>query len=730
MNPIDAFTDFSHLTSLPPDNPLSRRYLDLTLRWIPHIYRTFNPWPGRPRCGHFLGGVYWYGQETGTPMEALATAAASPHYDPAIAGLSADQARETALQALRYLCFTHDTGPEDCLRPTESWGRPEPAGTKWGERGAGFFRESQCGHTVGMLARTAALLHDLLGDEERTMLANIAADYLDRFGLMDPKNGVYSDTQMEENAWTAEGLTASLLLLPNHPNWDRLWEQARLWMFRTATKPQDMHDFGPFAGGKPVRDLCARVFTTLPDGTAENHYIVHPGYMMSGVTLGGLTAAMLRLYGQEAPPELWWHRQDLYDLLKAWVDDTGATHPVQGMDWPYLSYPSHCMFHAVGSEHLHDPEAALLEERALQTVERASAAHGGRLVPESILTHCHSIQDPAIMTERGGGAFAQISMLHRLGGPATEAADPAAFEAGQTGVHLYPHGGALLHRHPRGKTSFAWRNCTMVLPNTREGMRLIGPASGSLLAQVTVRDRPASAAQRLLRLREGQDQVAALLVEDLCQGSLQRTALFYSLPDGRCLTAERLIALEDVTVESVEQGFLEVMNDPYFGAHPDRLGHRRLYWAGGERELLGYATSSPEDDQIVPLEGGWLNLDDRFGLLWAGSGEALFNNRHCFRPWHAVTDTLTLSRHPQPRSLTAGETVAELIALWCPEEAHSDTARRTLSVLSWNRESLAVALDGYLCLANLTAARAELTLQGSPLSLPAHEPIILTRGQE
>ncbi len=186
--------------------------------WLPVARRYFNPWPGRPRCGHFFGGVYWYGQETGMPMEAFAEVASSPEYDAVVTGISADEAREIAFQSLRYLCFTHDTGPADCIRPTESWGRPEPAGTKWGERGRGYFPESQCGHTIGALARTAAFLRDSLGDEERALLAAIAADYLERFGAMDPKNGVYADTQMEENAWTTEGLTASLLLLPNHPD--------------------------------------------------------------------------------------------------------------------------------------------------------------------------------------------------------------------------------------------------------------------------------------------------------------------------------------------------------------------------------------------------------------------------------------------------------------------------------------------------------------------------------
>ena len=127
------------------ENPMSRRYLALITRWIPVAMRYWNEWPDRPDCGHFFGGVHWYGQETAMPIATLALAASSPEFDARQPALTADELRQVALKGLRYLCFTHDTGPADCVRPKEGMGRPEPAGTKWGERGQGFFRESQCG---------------------------------------------------------------------------------------------------------------------------------------------------------------------------------------------------------------------------------------------------------------------------------------------------------------------------------------------------------------------------------------------------------------------------------------------------------------------------------------------------------------------------------------------------------------------------------------------------------
>jgi len=222
--------------SLPrEENELSRRYLEIITRWIPIGMSVYADWPVRPNCGHFFGGVYWYGLETSFTIVALAAAASSPEFDPKAAGCSADELRHVCLCGLRYLLFTHDTGPEDCVRPSESWAKQYPAGKKWGERGRGFFPESQCGYTISDMVATAALIQDLLGDEERQMLATVARDYLERFGRMDPKSGVYNDTQTEENAWTVMGLVSSLCVLPDIEDADELWHQAKLWMFRTAT---------------------------------------------------------------------------------------------------------------------------------------------------------------------------------------------------------------------------------------------------------------------------------------------------------------------------------------------------------------------------------------------------------------------------------------------------------------------------------------------------------------
>jgi len=614
-----------HTVALPQvENAMSRRYLQVLMRWVPVALRAFNVWPERPHCGHFFGGVFWYGLETSRSIATVALVASSPEFDPGLVGYSAVELRQIALQGLRYLCLTHDTGPAECVRPVHSWGRPEPAGTKWGERGQGFFRESQCGETIAHLTLTAALLHDVLGDEERTMLAAIATDYLGRFGAMAPWSGVYYDTQSEENGWTALGLVTSLLLTPTPPA-ATLGAQVKRWMFCTATMPQDSANGAAFAGGTSVREWCQQTYTLLPDSTAENHGFVHPGYMAAAITLSGEALNLLHLYRQPIPPHLFWHRQDCYNVLKRWCDTAGAPHCPQGMDWPYFDYVSYSFLHATANLYLEDADAALLERCVLDTVERTCAAHDGRTVPAEVAQYCHPFQDPALMQESHAVALAQSYLAHRLLGVGMAPADQPAMAQRLAGVSVYAHGGVLLHRHAHGQTSLSWRNRTMVLPATPEGMKLIGPQSETLRANIQVAGQAKSTTLVALTIRDAPDRVCVVLVQDLAQDSVRRQVLFASLPHGKCLTVERLVARQALTVESLVQGRLSVINDGYFGDFPDLRGQRRLFWDGGVQVCHGYASDTDSADTTIALAPSrWVNIDDRAGLVFQGTGRAVY----------------------------------------------------------------------------------------------------------
>jgi hypothetical protein len=683
--------------SLPPaENDLSRRYLDIITRWAHVGMATYQDWPVRPNCGHFFGGVHWYGNETANTIVTLAAAASSPELCETKARYSADELRQAALRGLRYLLFTHDTGPADCVRPEKGWGRTEPAGKKWGEKGRGFFPESQCGRTVANIVKTAVLIRDLLGEEELTMLGAVAADYLQRFGDMPPADGVYNNTQTEENAWTALGLVACLVVLPDIENAEKLWHQAKLWMFRTSTTPQDAQNSCDYDGGK-VSSWCGRTFTTLPDLTAENHGVVHPSYMGSAIVLSGMAMDLLKLFGRPIPPQILWRRRDVYEIQKLWSDALGCAHAPQGMDWPYFILSASICTHAAAACYYDDPDAARFEHECLAVVEKAFASRDGATIPAEVKEHGHSVQDPMVMGEIHVDQFAHAYLRHRLCGPGPKPTPIADVRKHCNGVYVYPSGGLLIHNHPRGLSSFSWRNRTTIIPQPSEGVGFVGPAPNSILGQYVVTGKGHSENNRNLVIRELTDRVSVLLIQDIAGDTIRRKVFFCSLPDGRGMSYEVAHALADITVESCTLGYLQIINDSYFGPPSART----LYWPGGSRSFRGYISDSAKDDVTRDLTGfDWINIDDRMGFRFAGTGAASYINKHFYKVYHAVYDELTLGRHPDSRAFKTGDKVAELTIMWLPERDHDSTAKAKFEVLKTPPDVFAARVDGWLCACN------------------------------
>jgi len=703
------------------ENELSRRYLRMIERWVPVGVEYFALWPERPNCGHFFGGCHWYGLETVGPAKTFALASTSPEYDEQATGIPRAELRRMAIQGVRYLCFTHDTGPEKCVRPRVGLGRPENCGTKWGERGKGFFRESQCGTTIAGLALICLLLREYVDEETWMMVARIHADYAERFGDMSPRSGVYWDTQMEENAWTALGLTSVFLFLSRHER-AQAWEaMARRWMFSTCATPQDAQDWGRI-GDLTVRALTGRTFTTLPDYWAENHGMVHPSYTASALWSLARIGSLLQLCGRELPPELLWNRRRIYENLKVLTDGAGYPQAVQGMDWHYLPPLGNEMPHAVAALFFGDPDAAALERRALRYAELRQAGNAGRLYDRDFALRAHDQQDPMIMREIGIESAADLYLLHRLMGPGPTPTPERLLEERLAGVRVFPHAGFVHHRHGKGQTSFSWRNSIMALPLTREGIYTIAPAAATWLGGPQVEGQPDSHRLKSLRVREYDAGFAVAMVMDRCQETLRQQVLFASLPDGRVLSFERFIALRDVVVEALEQGCLHIINEHFPLLAPNCRGARMLYHPEGATEYRGWLSDTESSDVVDRLgRPAWLNLDDRIGIRFVGTGLAIYHNRHFFKPYRAIADELVLSRQEGKKIVRAGEEVGHLAALLCPEQSHADTPAATLILPSGPDQTACLVTEGALAAANFGAARRQCVFEmPRPKAIPVY----------
>ncbi|MER3404325.1 MAG: hypothetical protein C4289_03430 [Chloroflexota bacterium] len=311
-----------------------------------------------------------------------------------------------------------------------------------------------------------------------------------------------------------------------------------------------------------------------------------------------------------------------------------------------------------------------------------------------------------IMREIGIESAADLYLLHRLRGPGPTPTPEHLLEERLAGVRVFPHAGFVHHRHGKGQTSFSWRNSIMALPLTREGIYTIAPAAATWLGVPQVEGQPDSHRLKSLRVREYDAGFAAAMVMDRCQETLRQQVLFASLPDGRVLSFERFIALQDVVVEALDQGCLHIVNERFPLLAPNCRGARILYHPEGSAEYRGWLGDNEASDVVDQLgRPAWLNIDDRLGIRFIGTGQAIYHNRHCFKPYRAIVDELVLSRQEGKTAVRAGEEVGHLAALLCPEQTHADTSATTLILPSGPDRTVCLLTEGALAAANFGATR-------------------------
>jgi hypothetical protein len=495
-------------------------------------------------------------------------------------------------------------------------------------------------------------------------------------------------------------------MLPEDPAIEQHLEHAYRWIFCASSKPSDRHDQRVLPSGKTVAELVNTSCTTLPDNTAENHGFVHPNYMGSALIQSSFAAVMLAANGRKLPSYTAGHAYEIYQELLKWSDTMGVPLAVQGMDWPYFPITAWPLNHASANIRFKDSAAAKMEMLALDTAEKMMKQNQGQMIPPETKEHCHGQQDPAIFRERQIFRLAFAYLLHRFLGEGTAPADSTELFERQKGVHHYPHGGSVVHVHKHGRSVYSWRNGMMALVCPREGLSLVGQRRGSILAQIGVRGMRLQGRILHQRIREMSDRVTACTVELLenmeesgvfginNKEILRREVMFTSLPDGETLIYERITAAADIIIDTFSQGMISIINDPIVPVikkeKQPRQGRsvRTVYHENGINEFEGYACGDNSSDSslIVSKRKGWVNIDGRLGISYAGDGECVYTNRHFYKVWRAVEDDLEINAHKIPFTCSSGDTVCELVSLWCPEQPPEETGKIKIAMERNNDE--------------------------------------------
>ena len=727
---------------LARDNEGAARIYRVLLKWIRFAKEEYREWPERPRCGHFFGGAYWYGLETAGTALVFAIAASQGRFDEALAGASRDDVRAMAVGAIRYLGFTHDAGPEECVRARST--NPVCSGTKWGGRDDPYFQATQTGVALNQFALAAWLLWDALDAETRALVKNATAAYADRWAADEPRPGAYVDTQCEENAWTGLGIATGAYLFPDDPRAAGWLAAAKRWALAAVGAPRDRIELGPRA---PV--------TFHPDWTAENHAFVHPTYMAAGINLRSSTALLALMRGEPVPDEVVRHYDDLYEhTLLPWTHTDGMAVPVQGQSWWYNRQHEALHTHVAMAALRGHPAAPAFAEDALETIERLQDSNDrGCLLEqngEALFIVKKDYQTAKDMEHNAVVSVAKAYLISRFGGAAFGDANGVGDAArgerparrGWRGVRTYPFGGVVVHRTERTFSSFSWRNHVMALTLPERGLWDVTPLFASYTGTFAASDasdasdagnaEDAAAAQRDEYVIEPDrcetyvypDGFGALARLSRAGGRLRQETAFVSLPDGRSVYIESVEATRACRVAEHRSGLIGVRNERY-AALPDRArGEKTVWTAGGGRTFEGYYGRDPD----VSVSFGatpWANLDGRIGYVLFGSPSASYVNRHEYAKWKGVEDTLVLNDRA-PYSLAAGERAPAFVVLTAPNADAAETARQASGAALWTtaRANVVLAETGSeLVYANFGEAAAladgEAAIAGRPMPIYA-----------
>jgi hypothetical protein len=493
--------------------------------------------------------------------------------------------------ALRYAAAVYNGGT---MKATD--------GKQWGA-------SWQSAMWAGNLGLAAWMTRDALPPETLDAVKRVVASEADRFVGMAPPDYVPGDTKAEENGWDLAAPASALLLMPDDPRAGGWREAAMRYGFNTLSVKSDQAS-AVIADGRPLKEWVTTA-NLFPDYSLENHGFFHPVYGMVAAAELGQAATTLKLGGLEVPDAFRHNVLPEWETLKYVILPDGEWIYPQGLDWALHDY-EHIHYLAMLATMYRLPDAALLEQRLAAYARRRQILSGdGRLIGE--MTDLGFARE-AVAAER----IAVALWEHRLFGPSPPPAD-AAWEkmtSGLAPVRAFEAAGFILHRTPRGVSSFSWKNRLMgvVMPSSEKHLDrpyVTTPFIRSLVGDMDVLDGHGAEAKDTVDIKEAQPRALAdaFVVEVRAETNdhlLTQRIAAASLPSGTMVYVDRVTANADATVTQARGLPVGIQNDAVSG------NVVRLYSAGGMKTLHG---GDAGDTQI---SGAWANVDDRLGLVVPG----------------------------------------------------------------------------------------------------------------
>jgi len=664
------------------ETPEMRQIYRMVLKFLKFVCSEFHDWDVRPNCGYFFSGCHWYGYDQNEIAQILAFAVKFGTYDESLAGIPRETVLDMAIKTIRYSCFTHDTGPADCVRVDGA--NTLQANTKWGgnvivwpRQRNRFFQSSQVGYGLSYFGLAVWFLWDELDEETRQMCYNVLTDYAERWVDYEPRDGVYHNTQAEENGWTAVGVYAAAALFPDDPRAAAWRESAQRWIMDSGTTPLDMVSDAILSDGTPMRSVIDHI-TLHPDYTTENHGTIHPTYLSLPFAYRAEICVYTLLAGRDEMPGIRHNWKEVHDrIFKFWSGADGGCVPVQSHDWWYHRFSDQVVVHAATRLMYDDPYAAYLETLCLSMYETMQAGHpkgtfldkdpGRCIASEAYQTMADFEPDiPALLI------FAYL--LHYSLGEGVAPVTKETFEADVADLRHYPFGGAVVHRTPHTMSSFTYRNSALavVLPEDKLWTVTTPPAAsfGVMRFDDGCAENPGLSNQTIirrvedLRVYDEADTFGAAMTIDRGLGRVRQDVSFVSLPDGTAVCFQHVTAQKDCHITEFTNGLVGVRNESFEHLPAVAKGYRMLYIGDRPAERMdGYVGGDDISHDYKAVR--YAAIDDRMAYLLDGSNGVRYVSHHKYPKWKGVEDFLILN-HYENITLQAGKSLPRFITVHLP----------------------------------------------------------------
>lgn len=424
------------------------RCLALLRDWARFAERDWYDGPAAHGLGCYGSGFDAWGVQTNqkyiAAMAVLATHGA--HLD----GVDAEWVRDRALTALRFNLRTHLSND---LELTD--------GSRWGHTWISSLGVERMMHGV-------ALLEPYMDDTDRAYLRNMLASEAD-WQMTSHQRGQHQGVQgdpwgdsgrnnPESNIWVGCTLWRTAAMYPDHPHADDWRGKAHEYLINGVSVEADARD-QTIVAGKPVRDRHVGP-NLFPNFALDHHAYFNVGYMAICVSNAAMLHFDLKQRGAERPESLDHHQQDLWNVLRRFVFADGRLARAGGDSRVRYAYCQEYLMPALlyAADRFGDAHALGVLREQLGLIE-TEAAHNGDGGFYSRRLAWLGKQSPFYLTRLESDRACALGMAVAYGRllDGAGAAPATSFEASVAGGWAEPSYGAALHRSGKRFASFAWR---------------------------------------------------------------------------------------------------------------------------------------------------------------------------------------------------------------------------------------------------------------------------------